>query len=139
MRIQEVDGQENPIATIYDDKFFEVQKFLTLTNHVYSPFILMYSKKLWETVPDEDKTIIEQAAKEGALYTTEVNRKRKSENLRELEKKGMCIGQISPMEIIRIQEVVKPVIDKYKNKIGSELVNELFMEIRKSEEHVKNH
>jgi TRAP-type C4-dicarboxylate transport system substrate-binding protein len=136
MRLKEVDGQENPIATIYDDKFFEVQKFLTLTNHVYSPFILMYSKKLWDIVPGEDKPIIEQAAKEGALYTTEVNRKRKEDNLQALERKGMSIGQISSMEIAKIQEVVKPVIDRYKNQIGKELVNELFTEIKKAEEKI---
>ncbi|WP_229533747.1 DctP family TRAP transporter solute-binding subunit [Pelosinus baikalensis] len=134
MRLKEVDGQENPIATIYDDKFFEVQKFLTLTNHVYSPFILMYSKKLWDIVPAEDKPIIEQAAKEGALYTTEVNRKRKKDNLQALERNGMSIGQISSMEIARIQEMVKPVIDRYKNQIGKELVNELFAEIKQAEE-----
>ncbi|GEM_PF-18008 len=134
MRLKEVDGQENPIATIYDDKFFEVQKFLTLTNHVYSPFILMYSKKLWDIVPAEDKPIIEQAAKEGALYTTEVNRKRKKDNLQALERKGMSIGQISSMETARIQEMVKPVIDRYKNQIGKELVNELFAEIKQAEE-----
>ncbi|EIW15928.1 MULTISPECIES: DctP family TRAP transporter solute-binding subunit [Pelosinus] len=134
MRLKEVDGQENPIATIYDDKFYEVQKFLTLTNHVYSPFILMYSKKLWDIVPAEDKPIIEQAAKEGALYTTEVNWKRKKDNLQALERKGMFVGQISSMEMVRIQEMVKPVIDRYKNQIGKELVNELFAEIKKAEE-----
>ncbi|WP_378954398.1 DctP family TRAP transporter solute-binding subunit [Pelosinus sp. sgz500959] len=133
MRVKEVDGQENPLATIHDDKFYEVQKFLTLTNHVYSPFILMYSKKLWDIVPDEDKLIIQQAAKEGALYTTEVNRKKKNENLLALEKKGMSIGRISPVEMVRIQEIVKPVIGKYKNEIGKDLVSELFMEIEKAE------
>lgn len=137
MRLKEVDGQENPIATIYDDKFFEVQKFLTFTNHVYSPFILMYSKKLWDIVPDEDKPIIQQAAIEGALYTTEVNRQRKQDNLQNLERKGMSIGQISPAEIARVQEIVKPVIDKYKNQIGKELVDELFMEIKKAEEQTR--
>ena len=133
MRVKEVDGQENPIATIHDDKFYEVQNFLTLTNHVYSPFILMYSKKLWDIVPAEDKPLIEQAAKEGALYTTEVNRKQKNDNLLQLEKRGMSIGRISPKEMARIQEVVKPVINKYKNEIGKELVSELFMEIAKAE------
>jgi tripartite ATP-independent transporter DctP family solute receptor len=137
MRLKEVDGQENPIATIYDDKFFEVQKFLTLTNHVYSPFILMYSKKLWDLVPAEDKPIIQQAATEGALYTTEVNRLRKQDNLQDLGRKGMSIGQISPAEIARVQEIVKPVIGKYKNQIGKELVDELFREIKKAEEQIR--
>jgi len=132
MRSKEVDGQENPITTIYGDKFYEVQKYLTLTHHVYSPFVLLFSKKLWDKIPAEDKPVIQQAAKEGALYTAEVNRKRKDEYLAELEKKGMCIGQISAAEMARIQEAVKPVIDKYKNEIGLDLVNEFFSEIKQA-------
>lgn len=133
MRSKEVDGQENPITTIYGDKFYEVQKFLTLSHHVYSPFVLMYSKKLWDTVPDEDKKTIAQAAKEGAMYTAEVNRKRKDEYLLELEKNGMAAGRISPVEMARIQEAVQPVVEKYKHEIGIDFVDEFFTAIKRAE------
>lgn len=128
-----VDGQENPIPTIYNNKFYEVQKHLTLSHHFYTPFILMYSKKLWDELPAEDRKIIEQAAKEGATYTKEVNRKQMQELVPELEKKGMKISKISDAELVRIQEAVKPVFDKYKDQVGAQLMEELLAEIRKAE------
>ncbi|OAA83362.1 DctP family TRAP transporter solute-binding subunit [Clostridium ljungdahlii] len=133
MRKKEIDGQENPVTAIYGDRFDEVQKYLTLTHHVYSPFVLMYSKKLWDTVPEDDKKIIIECAKEGALYTTEVNRKRVDRCLLELKSRGMKVDSISPNEMVKIKDAVKPVVDKYKNEIGKELVKELFDEIEKAE------
>jgi TRAP-type C4-dicarboxylate transport system substrate-binding protein len=44
-----VDGQENPYNTILSSKFYEVQKYLSVTNHVYSPWIVTVSKKWWDT------------------------------------------------------------------------------------------
>ena len=43
-----VDGQENLYNTILSSKFYEVQKYLTVTNHVYSPWIVLVSKKYWD-------------------------------------------------------------------------------------------
>jgi len=128
-----VDGQENPITTIYSSSFYEVQKFLTLSHHVFTPFVLMYSKKLWNLVPKEDQMIIEEAAKEGALYTAQVNQRQMLELLPELENKGMCIGKINSTELLKLQEVIKPVFNKYKDEIGADLVNELLLSIKEAE------
>jgi tripartite ATP-independent transporter DctP family solute receptor len=43
-----IDGQENPFVTIETSKFYEVQKYLTVTRHAYTPFLILYSKKLWD-------------------------------------------------------------------------------------------
>lgn len=50
-----VDGQENPIAAIESSKFYEVQKYLSLTNHVYTPFVFLMSKKIWDQLTPEDQ------------------------------------------------------------------------------------
>lgn len=134
LREKKVDGQENPITTIYSSSYYEVQQFLTLSHHVFTPFVLMYSKKLWDGVPVEDQKIIEQAAKEGALYTAEVNRKQMQELLPQLEKKGMSIGKIETVELGKVKEAIKPVFNKYKSEIGNELVNEYLRSIKKAEE-----
>lgn len=137
LREKKVDGQENPITTIYSSSFYEVQQFLTLSHHVFTPFVLMYSKKLWDGIPVEDQRIIEQAAKEGALYTAEVNRKQMQELLPQLEKKGMNIGEIETVELGKVKEVIKPVFNKYKSEVGTELVNEFLLSIKKAEEETK--
>lgn len=130
---KKVDGQENPITTIYSSNFFEVQQYLTLSHHIFTPFVLMYSKKLWDKVPEEDQKIIQQAAKEGALYTAEVNRQQMKELLPQLEKRGMSIGQISSAELDKIQDAIKPVFNKYKSEVGTELVNEFLLSIKNAE------
>lgn len=133
---KKIDGQENPITTIYSSSFYEVQQFLTLSHHIFTPFVLMYSKKLWDKVPEEDQKIIEQAAKEGALYTAQVNRIQMQEMLSQLEKKGMKIGKISSEELVKIKEVIKPVFNKYKDEIGADLVNEFLLSIKKAQEKI---
>ena len=128
-----IDGQENPIATIHANKFYEVQKHLTLSHHVYTPFILMYSKKLWDQLPPEDQKMIQEAAIEGAKVTTATNRKQAGEMIPDLEKKGMKIAKISDADLAKIQEAIKPVYDKYKAQVGAPLFDEMMAEIKKAE------
>src|SRR5690606_4946587 len=57
-----VDGQENPYHTILSSKFYEVQKYLSVTNHVYSPWIVMASKRWWDGLSETEQKIIMDAA-----------------------------------------------------------------------------
>src|SRR3546814_10720358 len=57
-----VDGQENPFNTILSSKFYEVQKYLSVTNHVYSPWIVTASKKWWDSLSAAEKDVLMQAA-----------------------------------------------------------------------------
>ncbi len=125
-----VDGQENPISIIYSGKLYEVQKYLTLTHHVYTPFVELYSKQLWETIPLGDQLIVAEAARQGADYTAKANRHKQDEFLSEMRNKGMIINRIQPEEMARIQEAVKPVINNFTNEIGIDLVDEFFAATR---------
>ena len=58
-----VDGQENPYNTILSSKFYEVQKFLSVTNHVYSPWIMTVSKKWWDQLSKDEQKVLSDAAK----------------------------------------------------------------------------
>src|SRR5215218_9045949 len=58
-----IDGQENPIVTIDSSKLYEVQKYLTLSNHAYTPMLILYSKQLWDKLSaDEQKALMDCAA-----------------------------------------------------------------------------
>jgi tripartite ATP-independent transporter DctP family solute receptor len=57
-----VDGQENPYNTILSSKFFEVQKYLSVTNHVYSPWIVLVSKKWWDGLSKDEQKVLQDAA-----------------------------------------------------------------------------
>src|SRR3546814_8421875 len=53
-----VDGQENSFNTILSSKFYEVQKYLSVTNHVYSPWIVLASEKWWKTLTPDDQNVL---------------------------------------------------------------------------------
>jgi len=127
-----VDGQENPLLIIEQSKFYEVQDYLTLSNHVYSPFILLVSKKTWDQLSDEEKNILKDTGIEAAKYNREVSREDNKKTLESLQSKGMKVNELSTEEKEKIQEKIKPVIDKYTAEFGDDLVNQLFGEIEKS-------
>ena len=76
-----VDGQENPIPTIYLSKYNEVQKFVTLTGHVYSPAVMLMNKASFDKLSAADQAAFIEAAKEAvkAVARTTVRRARPRE------------------------------------------------------------
>ena len=126
-----VDGQENPNANIINAKFYEVQKYLTLTRHQYNPQIVMISKKFWDRLNDEEKAVIEQAAVEARDYQRKVSREQDATALDEIKKTGMQVTELTPEETARLRDAVKPIIEKFTAEIGAETVDELFAELKK--------
>ncbi|MFT7058141.1 MAG: tripartite ATP-independent transporter DctP family solute receptor [Pseudorhodobacter sp.] len=87
-----VDGQENPVTVITASKFWEVQKFVSLTGHVYSPAVVLASPVLFDSLNDEQKGWFMEAAKASAAATrAEVNR---------LEETGVALLRENGMEVI---------------------------------------
>jgi tripartite ATP-independent transporter DctP family solute receptor len=113
-----IDGQENPISVIAANKFWEVQKFVGLTNHQYNPQSVIFSKKVWDTLSAADKKIIEDSASEAALVQREAARASVAANLDLLKKNGMTVTQFSPAEVAKLRDKMKPVIEKHSALVG---------------------
>jgi len=124
MQQKTIDGQENPIPTIYLSKYYEVQKYLTLSGHVYGPHLLLINKKLFDSFPAEDQKVILEAAQESAKYQRDINRKMNSDLLDKLKEVGMTVTIPTPDELKAFQDATKPVYDEWIPKIGKDLVNE---------------
>jgi tripartite ATP-independent transporter DctP family solute receptor len=124
MQQKTIDGQENPIPTIYLSKFYEVQKFVTLSGHVYGPHILLINKKLFDSFPAADQKIILEAAQESAKFQRALNRKMNAEQVEELKKAGMTVTALTPDQVKAFQDAVKPVYDEWIPKIGQEIVTQ---------------
>ena len=60
-----IDGQENPFVTIDTSKFYEVQKHVSATRHAYTPFLILYSKKLWDGLNAQEQAVLREAEMEG--------------------------------------------------------------------------
>lgn len=114
-----IDGQENPIAVIAANKFWEVQKNVALTNHQYNPQSVIFSKKVWDSMSAAEKKIIDDAADEAVKAQREANRAALNANLELLKKNGMTISTLPASEIAKLREKMKPVIDKHSAALGT--------------------
>lgn len=114
-----IDGQENPVSVIATSKFYEVQKYLTLTNHQYNPQSVIFSKKVWDGMGAAEKKIIEESADIAMKAQREAARAAVAANLDLLKKSGMTITTLSAAELAKLREKMKPVIDKHSAAVGA--------------------
>jgi tripartite ATP-independent transporter DctP family solute receptor len=124
-----VDGQENPYATIYLSKFYEVQSHVSNTHHIYSPFVFLMSKTFYDGLTEEQQTIVKEAAVEAGKYERKLNREANEKYLDELVKAGMTYTEISPEARAEMKQIIQPVLDKYSEQIGQDLVDRVYQAV----------
>jgi len=108
-----VDGQENPYSVILSSKFYEVQKYVSGTNHVYATNPVQISKKFWDKLSPAEHKILQDAAIEAQNYQRVASREAAAKAVDELKAKGMVHNDIAPAEMARMRAAVKPVYDKF--------------------------
>jgi len=119
-----VDGQENPYNTILSSKFFEVQKYLSITNHVYSPWIVLVSKKWWDQLSKDEQKVLADAAKASRDFERKDTREEAGRALADLKGKGMQINELSPVEAGRMRDKLTRVNAGIGANIGMDLWQE---------------
>lgn len=124
-----VDGQENPTSVIEANKFFEVQKYLTLSRHQYNPLIVLSSRKMWDQLTPDERKILTDAAIEARAYQRTVSRDMDSKALASLKSAGMQVSEISETERKNMIEKLKPVSEKLAKDIGEPLVKQVRAEM----------
>jgi tripartite ATP-independent transporter DctP family solute receptor len=85
------DGQENPIANIHASKFYEVQKYLAISNHKYEALVFLVSENVWQKMPDDVRNIIASAAAEYGKVHRKMVRDSEEQMIAEMEAKGMQV------------------------------------------------
>ena len=108
-----VDGQENPFSVILSNKFFEVQKYVSATNHVYAANILLVSKRFWDKLSPAEQKILNDAANETRPYQRQVSRAAAQKAVDELKAKGMQYNELAPAELAKMRATAKTVTDKF--------------------------
>ena len=117
-----IDGMTNPLLNILDGKYNDVSKHLTLTGHMYSPQAVIVSKKFWDKLSVDEKKILQDAATETAVFQRKVARDEAVKTLEALKKAGMTVHELPPAEFAKLRERSQPVVDKFTQQIGAELV-----------------
>ena len=108
-----VDGQENPYAVILSSKFYEVNKYVSETNHVYATNPMQISKRFWDKLTPTEQKLLQEAAIEAQNYQRVASREVSSKAVAELKAKGMIHNEISAAEMARMRAAVKPVHEKF--------------------------
>ena len=115
-----VDGLENPLDLLVNNKFIEVGKYLTMWNYSYDLPVLSVSKKLWDSLSEEEKAIFHQSAVEAMDYQKEEARKVNDSYLEDV-KKIVEVTELTEAQMDRLKEAAAPVYETYRDEIGDEL------------------
>ena len=126
-----VDGQENPYNTILSSKFYEVQKYLTVTNHVYSPWIVTVSKKWWDGLSKDEQKILMDAARKSRDFERQDTRAEAAKALADLKAKGMQVNELSPAEANRMREKLGAINASISANVGEGLWKDVQAEVAK--------
>ncbi|AKL94160.1 tripartite ATP-independent periplasmic transporter solute receptor, DctP family [Clostridium aceticum] len=126
-----VDGQENPVPTIYLQNYPEVQKYTTLTGHVYSPFVLLMSKIFWDGLPADLQEVVEDGALVARDEQRRISREYTEELTEGLREAGMTVTELTPEQQRAFQEATSSTVEKFRNEIGAEYVEEVLAEIER--------
>ncbi len=123
-----VDGLEIPVAVIDSAKYFEVTKFLSLTNHTYSMIALLISKRAFDKLtPEQRKAVVEA----GKVATAE-QRKTVAQNelnlIDGLKKKGMTVNAIG--DTAQFRQSVAPMYEKAKSAVGDDLMKQVMEAVK---------
>jgi len=116
-----VDGQENPYNTILSSKFYEVQKYLSVTNHVYSPWIVTVSKKWWDGLSKTEQKILLDAARVSRDFERKDTRDEAAKALGDLKAKGMQVNELSVAEVNRMRDKLTHVNASIATNVGMDL------------------
>lgn len=93
-----IDAQENPLTQIYSDKFYEVQDYITLSNHQFQAAYLLVSEDIYSKLTDEQKEAIQEAAEETQAFESELHKKELDEAIQGLEDAGVEITEVNTAE-----------------------------------------
>jgi len=129
-----VDGQENPYTVILSNKFYEVQKYVSATNHTFTQNIILVSKIFWDKLSPTEQRMMREAYAESRDYQKQQTRLQTESALTELQSKGMKYNAVAPAELERMRKAAQPVVDKVSGSLNPETVklfNEELDRIRK--------
>ena len=116
-----MDAQENPFSIVLTSKFFEVQKFLSVTNHVYTANPVVISKKTWDKLSPADQKLVKEAVQEAGAFQRKLSRDASAGARKELEAK-MQVNDVPPATLARMRELTKPVAEKFAGSYDQAVV-----------------
>lgn len=117
-----VDGQENPLPTIDSMNFYEVQQYISLTGHTYTPAVVLISSSFYDTLSDEEKAAVEEAVNKARDYQRETLNEKEDDILSMLEEQGVTVTE---PDRDAFSEATINVKDAVSNEVPEEIIQSL--------------
>ncbi|MFT4171560.1 MAG: TRAP transporter substrate-binding protein [Rhodocyclaceae bacterium] len=124
-----LDGQENPLIHMYANKMYEVQKYITITNHVYTPCALLVSTRFWGKLSPKDQDAMKKAATESMVFHRQIMTAADQDVITKLRDHGVSVDRLPAPDLEELRDKVKPVIERHTDKVGAEFVKAFFAEV----------
>jgi tripartite ATP-independent transporter DctP family solute receptor len=120
-----IDGQENPLSVITSAKLSEVQKYLTVSGHVYSPAMLLVSPDFWNSLSDADKEVFMKGATEAVVAMRGFVDNAESSGVEQLKAAGMDVGELSSEQKAAFQQQLAPAYEEYYKTYSKDLIDQI--------------
>lgn len=117
-----IDGQENPLSVIVSVNLNDVQEYLTISGHVYSPAILLISPMVWDAMSEEDREIFREGAAEGVAAMRAFVDEVEETGLETLRERGMDVAELSAEDRAAFQDALAPAYEQYYATYGQDLI-----------------
>ena len=117
-----IDAQENPIAIVFDGKFFEVQKFYSLTGHVFSAIMLVANKPFMDKLPKDMHAIVMKAAKDFVVENRKAVDKVEGTALATMKKAGLKVNTLTAAEKDQFIKAAVPIYSQFESILGKDLI-----------------
>lgn len=102
-----VDGEENPIGIISSNRFYEVQKYISLTQHVYTPYVVVMNPDKYNALTDEQKDIVDRAMEEATKFQLEQSAKDEEEGIKVMEDYGCKVNTLTDEQKMEFQKIME--------------------------------
>lgn len=122
LQLKVIDGQENPVEVPYNNRFYEVQKDLNITQHVADSFLLALSGTAWKKIPEQHRSAVEQAASAMVKQHDSDEIAQEEKIIKELQSKGMRINNFADGELAKVQKIAQGIYPKFEAKIGTDFM-----------------
>ena len=125
-----VDGQDNGILLSYTHKVFEVQKYYSLTNHIYCPAPLMISTRVWNSMPDDLKDVMTKVAVEVRDYQRKLNQEYRAKYEKAAEAEGVKLNSLSPEELQEFVVSAQKIWPEFQNTVDKDIYDAMMSAVK---------
>lgn len=129
-----VDGQENPLVTIENMKFQEVQKYLVNSDHGYLAHVLLFNKLWYDKLPKDIQDVLYKAGREACVWEREEVARVEEKALKTIKAAGCKVVNFTDEQKSELEKVTKPVHQEYVKMFGDSLLNKTYSEVERIED-----